>query len=123
MSTVQMWPPANGNLNTIYFNSRSYSSTPGNPVSVQSFDVPVLQANGWTTYATTAGQTTIPLVLSSSKPASPILIYGRSYTGSVSTPINVPLFDAPVLEANGFIQSFASGGTSSQSNAIVAMGF
>ena len=59
MTTILMIPPVSGNRNSITVNSRTYSSLPNMAIAVQSFDVPMLSANGWmaVTYpnAATAG--------------------------------------------------------------------
>jgi hypothetical protein len=47
MPTKQMVPPGDGSRNKVLFNGRTYFSTPGVAIAVQSFDVPVLEANGW----------------------------------------------------------------------------
>src|SRR5450631_531762 len=47
MTTIQMIPPSDGRHNSISFDGRTYSSSPGVSISVPSFDVPVLGANGW----------------------------------------------------------------------------
>lgn len=62
MAIVQMWPQNQGLRNSVSFNGRTYSSIPGVPIPVPDFDAPVLQANGWTTYATIAGKDTITML-------------------------------------------------------------
>ncbi len=47
-TTITMLPPANAVYNSIAFNSRTYATTPGAAIEAQPFDVPILQANGWT---------------------------------------------------------------------------
>lgn len=47
MPNVIVHPPADGLHNTGYANGRSYTATPGNPISVPDFDAQVLCTNGW----------------------------------------------------------------------------
>lgn len=103
MPLVRMWPPSDGSRNTISFAGRTYSSTPGVAVNVESFDVAVLEANGWTRYATLAGQTYVTMRLPDNSKRSAITISGRTYNPQSGTSISVPKFDAPILEANGFL--------------------
>ncbi len=107
MAFVSMWPPANGALNTITFDGRTYSSTPGNSISVQDFDVPIMQGNGWTTYSTVAGQNYVPMTSPASGQYNPITVFGRNYTTPIGIPINVPQFDAGILQANGWTQVYS----------------
>jgi hypothetical protein len=102
MALVAMWPPENGAENAISFDGRTYSSTPGNSIEVQDFDVPVLQANGWTTFPTIAGQNYVPMTSPASGLFDTISFDGRSYTTTPGVAINVPLFDAAILQANGW---------------------
>jgi hypothetical protein len=102
MALVAMWPPANGAENAISFDGRTYSSTPGNSIEVQDFDVPVLQANGWTTFPTIAGQNYVPMTSPASGLFDTISFDGRSYTTTPGVAMNVPFFDAPILQANGW---------------------
>jgi lysophospholipase L1-like esterase len=44
---VNLAPPDSGLRNSITFNGRTYSSTPGIAIPVPDFDAPTLQANGW----------------------------------------------------------------------------
>ena len=113
MAFASMWPPANGAENTISFDGRTYSSTPGNSIQVQDFDVPVLQANGWTTFATAAGQNYVPLTSPASGVFNTISFEGRTYSTPSGTPINVPAFDAGILQANGWTQVFGGAGSGS----------
>ena len=58
-----------------------------------------MQANGWTTYATIAGKNTITML----PPAGLTISFdGRQYTTPPGVPIEVPLFDAIILQANGW---------------------
>lgn len=107
MALVSMWPPGNGALNTITFDGRTYSSTPGNSISVQDFDVPIMQANGWTTYATVAGQNYLLMTSPASGRYNSISVFGRNYTTPTGSAINVPLFDAGILQANGWSQVYS----------------
>jgi hypothetical protein len=67
---------------------------------VPDFDAPVLQANGWTTYATIAGKDTITML----PPAglTTISFDGRQYSTLPGVPIEAPPFDAIILQANGW---------------------
>lgn len=103
MALVQMWPPANGALNSISFNSRTYTSVPGSPAQVQDFDVPVMQANGWTTYPTAPGQNYVPMTAPASATMNTRTFNGRSYRAAPGQVLNVPLFDAGILQANGWV--------------------
>ncbi|HET6377931.1 MAG TPA: arabinofuranosidase catalytic domain-containing protein [Methylocella sp.] len=103
MPFVRMWPPSDGSRNAISFAGRTYSSTPGVAVNVESFDVAVLEANGWTRYATLAGQTNVTMRLPDNSKRSAITISGRTYNSQPGNLISVPEFDAPILEANGFL--------------------
>lgn len=55
MPTKQMIPPADGSNHTIAVSGRTYSASPNNAISVPSFDVPVLEANGWQVVSVTSG--------------------------------------------------------------------
>jgi hypothetical protein len=96
-----MWPQNQGLRNSVSFNGRTYSSIPGVPIPVPDFDAPVLQANGWTTYATIAGKDTITML----PPAglTTISFDGRQYSTLPGVPIEAPPFDAIILQANGWI--------------------
>ncbi len=102
MAVVAMWPPANGADNAISVDGRTYSSVPGTSINVLNFDVPVLQANGWTSFPTVAGQNYVPMIPPSSGLFNPIAFDGRQYSTPIGTPINVPIFDAGILQANGW---------------------
>jgi hypothetical protein len=123
MALVSMWPPANGAPNTITFDGRTYSSTPGNSIQVQSFDIPVMQANGWTTFATVAGQNWVPMTPPPSGLFNTISFDGRTYSATPGTLINVPVFDAGILQANGWTHVFSTTlNTLTLSNAIFFTG-
>ncbi|MGB6177048.1 MAG: hypothetical protein WBF43_12105, partial [Methylocella sp.] len=100
MAIIQMWPQNQGLRNSVSFNGRTYSSTPGIPIPVLDFDVAVLQANGWTTYATVAGKDTITMLPPAGITA--ISFDGRQYSTSPGVPIEAPPFDAIILQANGW---------------------
>lgn len=55
MTTKSMVPPDNGSRNTVLVKGRQYSSAPNVPISVSSFDVGTLQANGWYTQSIVPG--------------------------------------------------------------------
>lgn len=57
-----------GARTTIAANGRSYSATPGNPISVPDFDAQVLVANGWLLGGATLDQAVGP---TSARPANP----------------------------------------------------
>src|SRR6202035_4055226 len=84
--------------NSVTFSGRTYSSIPGVSIPVPDFDVAVLQANGWTTYATIAGKNTITML----PPAglTTISFDGRQYSAPPGVSIEVPPFDAMILQAN-----------------------
>lgn len=103
MPLVRMWPPSDGSRNAISFAGRSYSSTPGAAVNVESFDVAALEANGWTRYATLAGQSNVTMRPPDNSKRSAITISGRTYESQPCNLISVPKFDAPILEANGWL--------------------
>ncbi len=48
MTTIPMWPPTSGLNGVVSFDGRSYASVPGIAIPVQSFDVNIMEANGWT---------------------------------------------------------------------------
>jgi hypothetical protein len=107
MAHVPMWPPANGALNTITFDGRTYSSVPGSAIQVFAFDVAILQANGWTTFATVAGQNYVPMTPPTSRTNSNVSFEGRTYSATPGQTINVPSFDAGILQANGWTNSYS----------------
>src|ERR1700692_2510863 len=77
MAIIQMWPQNQGLRNSVSFAGRAYSSIPGVSIPVPDFDAGVLQANGWTTYATIAGKNTITML----PPAGLTISFdGRQYT-------------------------------------------
>ncbi|MDQ6704011.1 MAG: hypothetical protein M3Z96_13470 [Pseudomonadota bacterium] len=102
MAIIQMWPQNQGLKNSISFDGRTYSSIPGVSILVQDFDVAVLQANGWTTYSTIAGKTTITMLPPASGLYDQITINRRTYSTTPGVSLEVPPFDAPVLNANGW---------------------
>jgi len=102
MALVQMWPPANGAFNSISFEGRTYTSVPGIPAQVQDFDVPILQANGWTAFPTAAGQNCVLMTSPVSGAVNPVTFDGRTYSTPPGTAINVPSFDVGILQANGW---------------------
>lgn len=104
MST-QMWPANDGSNNSASFNGRTYASVPGVSIDAQDFDAAVLEPNGWTSYATIAGKTTITMLPPSA--GGYIAFNGRIYVSAPGVPLEVPPFDAPTLEANGWIRSIA----------------
>jgi hypothetical protein len=65
-STITMLPPANAVYSTISFNDRSYATTLGVPIEAQPFDVPILEANGWTLVLLQGGPVTRALVAGTS---------------------------------------------------------
>ncbi len=54
--TTLMWPSPDGSRNTVSIAGRSYSSTPGTSISVQNFDISIMEANGWTRVALSGSQ-------------------------------------------------------------------
>lgn len=107
MAHIPMWPPANGALNTITFDGRTYSSVPGSAIQVFDFDVVILQANGWTTFATIAGQNYVSMTSPASGNNNNVSFEGRTYSASPGQTINVPSFDAGILQANGWTNSYS----------------
>jgi hypothetical protein len=65
MAIISMLPPSNGNLNSISFNGRTYSSVPGVPIPVPDFDAWVLQAHGWTSLPASASINTTTVTTTS----------------------------------------------------------
>ena len=102
MARVQMWPRNDGGRNSISFDGRIYSSSPGVSIQVQDFDVPVLQANGWTTYSTIAGKTTVTMLPPADGVHARISFNGRQYSTTPGVSIEVQPFDAPILQANAW---------------------
>ncbi|MCI0362886.1 MAG: hypothetical protein L0219_03340, partial [Phycisphaerales bacterium] len=102
MAVVQMWPQNQGLRNSVSYNGRTYSSIPGVPIAVPDFDVAVLQANGWTTYPTIAGKTTITMLPPANAVHNAITFGNRTYATIPGVPIEVLPFDVPILEANGW---------------------
>ena len=102
MAIIQMWPPNQGLRNSISFDGRTYSSIPGVSIPVPDFDSAVLQANGWTTYPTVAGKTTITMLPPANSGHNQLTINGRTYVAAPGVAIEVQPFDSPVLEANGW---------------------
>ena len=97
MAIIQMWPQNRGLRNSISFSGRSYSSVPGVTIPVPDFDVAVLQANGWTTYSTAAGKTTITMLPPANAVHNQLTLNGRTYATTPGVSIEVQPFDAPVL--------------------------
>ncbi len=102
--TTLMWPPPDGSRNTVYFDGRSYSAAPGMSAAVQKFDVPVMQANRWTVFPTSPGQTFIPMTTQVGR-GGPLTVNGRSYSAQPGELINVLRDDAGILETAGWIRN------------------
>ena len=102
MAMIQMWPQNQGLRNSVSFDGRTYSSTPGVSIPVSDFDVAVLQANGWTTYSTVAGKTTITMLPPANAVYNSITFNNRTYVTTPGVSIEVQPFDAPMLQANGW---------------------
>jgi hypothetical protein len=102
MAVIQMWPQNQGLRNSVTYNGRTYSSIPGVPIAVPDFDVAVLQANGWTTYSTVAGKATITMLPPTNGVHNTITFNNRTYATTPGVPIEVPPFDVPILQANGW---------------------
>jgi len=97
-----MWPQYQGLRNSISFDGRTYSSIPGVSIPVPDFDSAVLQANGWTAYATIAGKATITMLPPAGGGAVTISFEGRQYSAAQGVPVEALPFDAPILQANGW---------------------
>jgi hypothetical protein len=69
---------------------------------VPDFDVPVLQANGWTTYSTVAGKTTITMLPPANAVYNSIMFNNRTYVTTPGMSIEASPFDVPMLQANGW---------------------
>jgi len=95
-AALNLVPPDSGQRNSVTFNGRTYSSTPGVSIPVPDFDAPTLQANGWT-IATTAAAS-----------ASPFDALRRV---AHDPSINGPTFKAPLVGARPWAAStaFATG--------------
>ncbi|MGA7384499.1 MAG: hypothetical protein WBW81_07355 [Methylocella sp.] len=102
MAIIQMWPQNQGLKNSISFDGRTYSSVPGVSIPVPDFDAPVLQANGWTAYATIAGKVTITMLPPAGGGAVTISFEGRQYSAAQGVTVEALPFDAPILQANGW---------------------
>lgn len=102
MAIIQMWPQNQGLRNSNSFDGRTYSSIPGVSIPVPDFDSAVLQANGWTAYATIAGKTTITMLPPAGGFAVTISFEGRQYSAAQGVPVEALPFDAPILQANGW---------------------
>ncbi len=107
---IQMWPQNQGLRNSVSYDGRTYSSIPGVPIEVYDFDVAVLQANGWTTYPTAAGKTTITMLPPANAVYNTISFDDRTYATTPGVPIEVPPFDVPILQANGWTLVLFQGG-------------
>ena len=103
MALIQMWPQNQGLRNSISFSGRAYSSIPGGSIPVQDFNIAILQANGWTIYSTIAGKTTITMLPPANSVHNQLAINERTYVTMPGISIEVQSFDAPVLQANGWI--------------------
>jgi hypothetical protein len=102
MAMIQMWPQNQGFRNSVSFDGRTYSSTPGVSIPVSDFDVAVLQANGWTTYSTVAGKTTITMLPPANAVYNSITFNNRTYVTTPGVSIEAQPFDTPILQANGW---------------------
>jgi len=107
---IQMWPQNQGLRNSVTYQGRTYSSIPGVPIAVPDFDMAVLQANGWTTYSTIAGKSTITMLPPANAVYSTISFNDRSYATTLGVPIEAQPFDVPILEANGWTLVLLQGG-------------
>ncbi|MGH6811317.1 MAG: hypothetical protein ACREDM_02920 [Methylocella sp.] len=103
MALIQMWPQNQGLRNSISFDGRTYSSIPGVSIQVPDFDMAVLQASGWTAYQTIAGKATITMLPPADGVHLSLSFNGRSYSSTPGVSIEVQPFDAPILQANGWI--------------------
>lgn len=83
MSTVAMTPPASG-AQSISFNGRTYSSSPGIFIPVLSFDVPILEANGWTRQSVTSSLQTLTLSASSFPAGEPQGTFISNISGTMA---------------------------------------
>ncbi|MGH6936455.1 MAG: hypothetical protein ACRED2_09800, partial [Methylocella sp.] len=61
-----------------------------------------MQANGWTTYPTVAGKTTITMLPPVNAVYNKITFNNRTYAATPGVPIEALPFDAPILQANGW---------------------
>ncbi len=104
MLVVQMWPPADGSHKTLSFEGRTYSSTPGIPIPVQSFDVPVLEANGWRQFSLVPGASTDLMTIAPGGKTQATVVNGRQYSCAPGNFVSVPSMDRNTLEANGWVR-------------------
>ncbi|MFZ0506585.1 MAG: hypothetical protein WAM29_00400 [Methylocella sp.] len=102
MAIIQMWPQNQGFRNSVSFDGRTYSSVPGVSIPVPDFDMAVLEANGWTTYATVAGDPPITMLAPANSVYNSIAFDNRTYVTTPGVPVEVQPFDVPILQANGW---------------------
>ena len=103
MTSVLMWPPSTGMDDPISYEGRTYSAIPGVPISVPSFDVPILEANGWRQFSLVPGSSTESMMNPGGKPST-LTVSGRQYTCAPGSSITVPKIDRNALEANGWVR-------------------
>ena len=101
MTIQYMSPPASGLNNSIIANGRSYSSAPGVPIDVQSADVALLTANGWSPYnTTTAHAWPGPTDLSIRQAALDMIVAGG---GTIHLPEGFITLSAPLPIASSIV--------------------
>ncbi len=98
--THLLTPPDDGGRNTVSIFGRLYQSTPGVPIAVPTFDVPTLEANGWTAFigasppATTSFYTAGAVSGVVKNPnGSPAGLAVRLYIDGSATPVGATISD------------------------------
>ncbi len=101
MKTQLLTPPDDGSRNAVTVNGRLYQSAPGIAIAAPSFDVPTLEANGWTTFFGPTTPTTTSsyasgvvsgVITSPNESAAGIGV--RLYVDGAATPTGVASSDA-----------------------------
>ncbi len=101
MKTQLLTPPDDGSRNAVTVSGRLYQSAPGIAIAAPSFDVPTLEANGWTAFVGPATPTTTSSSASGvvsgviTSPNESIAGLGvRLYIDGAATPTGVSISDA-----------------------------
>ncbi len=101
MKTQFLTPPDDGSRNAITVSGRLYQSAPGVAIAIPAFDLPALEANGWTVFAGAASPMTTSAYASgavSGVITSPTGSAGgigvRLYIDGSATPVGATVSDA-----------------------------
>lgn len=98
--TRLLTPPDDGARNTVTVFGRLYQSTPGVPIAVPIFDIPTLEANGWTPFIGASAPVTTSFYTSGAVSGvvinpngSPAGLAVRLYIDGSATPVGATFAD------------------------------